>query len=515
MFNADVQYALNLEPAQQSMSERSIERKELYSMAGLLLIKEFKDWTTTEAAEAYMFNADVQYALNLEPAQQSMSERSIERYENIFINDELATLIMARVTTRLVQVLDQDVTRQRVDSTHVFSDMAVFGRTRLMGVSIKRFLTQLKRHDREAYDRLDEALRQRYAPSMGHLFGDTAKGSESRRQLQQDVAEQMHQLIEQFADCDAVQGWQTYKHLRQVFQEQCEIVQDAVQVKTHPGNDVMQNPSDPDATRDGHKGPGYQVQIAETCSHANEAELITSAIPQTASDDDRHAMPEVLEDLERNGLLPETMLGDGHYGSDESVQVGADKGVDVQAPVSGPSPHDVDELNIDDFVVDEASETVQRCPAGHEPVESTHDSDTDRTRTIMPEAACAGCAFLDECPVRCVRGQYVLAHTGKARRLASRRREQATEAFRTSYQLRAGIESTNGGLKRREGLGRIRARGQPRVFYKILMKICGWNVLRAAATKRVRTLIAKMVPVGGLRHHFSGDSGVMWSLASM
>ena len=37
--------------------------KELYSMAGLLLIKEFKDWTSTEAAEAYMFHADVQYAL--------------------------------------------------------------------------------------------------------------------------------------------------------------------------------------------------------------------------------------------------------------------------------------------------------------------------------------------------------------------------------------------------------------------------------------------------------------------
>ena len=25
----------------------------------------------------------------------------------------------------------------------------------------------------------------------------------------------------------------------------------------------MQNPSDPDATYDGHKGPGYQTQLAE------------------------------------------------------------------------------------------------------------------------------------------------------------------------------------------------------------------------------------------------------------
>jgi hypothetical protein len=53
--------------------------KELYSMADLLLIKEFMDWTKTEAAEAYMFHAEVQYALNLEPANQSLCERTIER----------------------------------------------------------------------------------------------------------------------------------------------------------------------------------------------------------------------------------------------------------------------------------------------------------------------------------------------------------------------------------------------------------------------------------------------------
>ena len=34
--------------------------KELYSMAGLLFIMEFRDWTHEEAADAYMFNADLQ-----------------------------------------------------------------------------------------------------------------------------------------------------------------------------------------------------------------------------------------------------------------------------------------------------------------------------------------------------------------------------------------------------------------------------------------------------------------------
>ena len=57
-------------------------------------------------------------------------------------------------------------------STHVFSDMASLRRTRLMGVAIKRFLTQLKRHARKAYELLDEQLRRRYTPGVNQLFGD-------------------------------------------------------------------------------------------------------------------------------------------------------------------------------------------------------------------------------------------------------------------------------------------------------------------------------------------------------
>src|SRR5438552_3472477 len=41
--------------------------KELYSMAGLVVLADFFDWTAEDAAEAYIFRTDVQYALNLEP----------------------------------------------------------------------------------------------------------------------------------------------------------------------------------------------------------------------------------------------------------------------------------------------------------------------------------------------------------------------------------------------------------------------------------------------------------------
>ena len=478
--------------------------KELYSMAGLLLIKEFMDWTTTRATEAYMFDASVQYALNLEPCGQSLCERTIERYEKIFIQNDLAALTMNRVTGALIAALDLDVSRQRLDSTHVFSDMAIFGRTRMMGVTIKRFLSQLKRHNRKDYDSLADALRSRYAPSPGSMFADVARNAESRRKLRQDVAEDMRSLVERFADDESVNGRATYKSMVKVFGEQCEVVGDKTSVKAHPGNAITQNPSDPDANRDGHKGPGYQAQIAETCSPDNEAQLATAVIAQTAAEDDHDVTPEVLDTLEENGLLPDTLYADTHYGSDASHQQCAERGVDLQSPVAGKQTGQaVHRLTIDDFVIDEATETVERCPAGHEPIRSEHDPDSGKTRTEMPSEACGNCAHFEECPVRHVRGRYIVDHTARERRLAERRREQTTEAFKEHYRIRAGIESTNGGLKRRMGFGRLRCRGRPRVFHKIVMKVCGWNVLRAAATETLRRRVAEVMKKLGHGSHLS------------
>ena len=153
--------------------------KELYSMAGLVFLADFFDWNGGEAVEAYIFRSDVQYALNLEPGV-AIRTRTLERYQKLFRDDDLAGRVFEDVTRRLIQALDLDVSRQRLDSTHVFSHMASFGRDRLMDVAIKRFLTQIQRHARDAYDALPEDLRQRYAPAQARLFAD-AKDAEIGR----------------------------------------------------------------------------------------------------------------------------------------------------------------------------------------------------------------------------------------------------------------------------------------------------------------------------------------------
>jgi len=463
--------------------------KELYSMAGLLLMKEFKDWTKDEAIDAYCFDMATHYALNLTPVAHDLGERTMDRYISLFEEDKTAKSTMNDITVRLVRLLGLKIDKQRLDSTHIFSDMASFGRTRLMGVAIKRFLTQLIRHNKDDYHLLDESFRIRYAPGVHPLFADTKKDSNSFKLLRRQVAEDMLIVIKQFSDNPEHNGKDTYKALERIFYEQCEVHEDKVIVKKKTGSNVMQNPSDPDATYDGHKGPGYQAQIAETCHPENEVQLITSVIAQTASEADANAVEEVLDDLQANDLSPDELLVDTAYAGDDNVQLAEEKGIELVGPVAGCSTQNDEQLTIDDFNVDEKTEEVVCCPASHKPETSEHDSDTGKTKTVMAKSDCDQCEFRKQCPVRKTRAGYQLEHSAKERRLAGRCVEEATEVFRERYKVRGGIEGTNSGLKRKTGLGRLRVRGRPAVDHAIYLKIAGWNIMRASVCAKIRQIV--------------------------
>ncbi len=63
-------------------------------------------------------------------------------------------------------------------------------------------------------------------------------------------------IIERFADRTEINGRTSYTSLVKIFQQQCEVIEGRVVVLAKTGGDVIQNPSDLDATYDGHQGQG-------------------------------------------------------------------------------------------------------------------------------------------------------------------------------------------------------------------------------------------------------------------
>lgn len=457
---------LSLLPAQEISKHFNVDTgrptKEIYSMAGLLLLKEFRNWTTSEATEAYLFDYRVQYALNIGRDNISFCERTLERYMTIMREDNLAIEIFDNVTAKLIEELGLQINTQRLDSTHVFSDMATFAKTKLMGVAIKRFFVQVKRHHPETYETIDPELRARYEKNQNALFADHSKDKKKRGFLRQEVAEELHQVITFFNGDAQIEKMDTYKKLIQIFNEQCEIISPIkveadtetddppktsdgeqseeetklshlledveIKIKKKTGGNVIQNPSDPDATYDGHKGVGYQVQICETADAENDVQLVTAILVETAVESDANALEPVMEKLEKSGLLPDELQADTLYGSDTNHQFSAQKGTNLISPVCGPAP-----------------------------------------------------------------GKPIEKPTEAQRRLAKRREEQESEDWKKNYNLRAQIEGTIGSIKRLTGMVRLRYRGIRSVSSAIELKLTGWNISRAQNSEKMQKKLAKII----------------------
>jgi hypothetical protein len=143
--------------------------KELYSMAGLVFVTVYFGWIAPEFAEAYIFRSGVRDALNLAPGVE-VSSRTVARHQKLFREGELAAPVLHDVTMGLAEKLNLDISRQRLDSTIVFSHKAKFGRTKLMAGANERFLTQVIRHVPERHAAAPAEFRKRYEPAESQLF---------------------------------------------------------------------------------------------------------------------------------------------------------------------------------------------------------------------------------------------------------------------------------------------------------------------------------------------------------
>ena len=103
---------------------------------------------------------------------------------------------------------------------------------------------------------LEESLRQRYAPKCSStLWRYTDKDKRISPSASSTGGPRI--CITSYSDLPTMDEYtrkDTYKALEQIFYEQCEVREETVSIKQKTGGNVMQNPSDPDATYDGHKG---------------------------------------------------------------------------------------------------------------------------------------------------------------------------------------------------------------------------------------------------------------------
>ena len=481
---------------------------------GVLLLKEMFNLTDMEALDQLEFNLQWHHALALTPEEAHLCQKTLHNFRAGLMEHDLARVAFAETTDRILAALGVKVNRQRLDSTHVISNMALLTRLGLFCETMRVFLSRLKADHPRLYGRVPEDLRGRYLKEDGDAtgYGD-ARSAEGRRRLSV-CARDVYRLCTLFRGT-AAEGLAEYALVERLLQDQCDVVKK----KQRPAPDdddagegrvpvvlkapkkvssgSLQSPHDPDATYDGHKGKGYDVQVAETCHEDNPVELITHVEVTDACASDTEATVPTLEALARRDLQPEELVADTTYGSADNAVEAARQGTELVSPVSGPAPAAEEEpaaatLTAADFDVDPRPEEPAVCPAGNfSTAQAVPETPANRLELTFDRSTCEGCALFHACPAQRHRTEdgYVLTVDLAATNLERRRRAEASGDFQPRYAIRAGIEATNSELKRRHGLGDLRVRGRPRVELAVYLKALGCNFKRM-----VRTLVSEPSP---------------------
>ena len=471
--------------------------KEMYTALGTVVLQQAHDLSDEETVHQLAFNTEWHFALDIpdeSDAAKYISPKTLWNLRKIITDNGLDGVVFEKITGKLVEVFKVDTSKQRLDSVHIKSNMRRLGRIGIFTQTIRKFLINLKRQHVELFNELEPELVEKYLPKKGLGCFSFVKPSESAKKLA-EVAADLFELVRRFADNDGLTGMSSYKLLARVLQEQCKVTESSddqlAEVSLKPAKEVpsnsLQNPSDPDAAYDGHKGQGYQVQIMETYSDCEDEKtrdetpnLITHVEVEAANESDANALMPAIESTAERDLKPDQVLADSLYGSDDNVSAAEEKGVELVAPTMGQSSKK--ETSLSDFEFSQEGE-VTACPVGNTP--SKTRTKGKRHTAKFDKEHCESCPRRSSCPVKPgKKGWYYLRYEDKALRLSMRRASERSPEFKDRYRYRAGVEATMSELDRRTGVKQLGIRGLPAVRVSAKLKALGLNIFRAAFARK-------------------------------
>ena len=108
-------------------------------LTGVHLLKEWYDLTDEETLEQLEYNLPWQYALAITPEEAHLPRKTLHNHRVRTLKDDRARKMFERLTRGLVEVDGLNVSRQRLDSTHVISNIWRGGPPRSWPVSAARF----------------------------------------------------------------------------------------------------------------------------------------------------------------------------------------------------------------------------------------------------------------------------------------------------------------------------------------------------------------------------------------
>jgi transposase len=470
-------------------------------LALVTLFQFLEDLPDREAARAVVVRLDWKYALHLPLGYRGFDCSCLSYFRRRLVEHEASRLVFEAVLAK-VRALGflKKRGKQRTDALAVLGAVRELSQLELVWEALRLALRGLLATDAAWVERVvPVAFRTQYLERRSEYRLTAEERPAALVEVGQDSAWLLDQLAA--ADGAVLQRLAAVQTLATIWQQRYERVEGSVRWRTTTvdATELLVTPHDPGVRAGQKRGRtwrGDKVHVTETIAEppdpdapgsadpADQVRFITDVTTSPAPSGDGQALGEIRAHLTERDLLPAKHVVDSGYVSGKHLAESEAAGVDlIGPPLADTSPN---AFKLAAFTLDRAARCAI-CPAGQRSTKWAVRTERDGSRSMQirfAAAVCAACPLRPQCTTS-TRGRN-LSVSEHYERLAARRAEAQTPAFREQLKTRAGIEATLSELVRQHGLRRHRYRGDARRHLEHLLKTTACNLKRLARALAAR-----------------------------
>ena len=447
-------------------------------IVGALILKELNGLTDDEILEECEFDFRYQYALHTTSYEnQPLSDRTFSRFRERNAAYELVTgkdLIhdcIVSLAENIRKYMDIAPAIKRMDSMMIESNIRQMGRLELLYTCLANLVREIAR---DGQKELLEGL---------HDYEDT---NHRNRVIYHDQSTPQNEKIQKVIN-DAVtllpkckdEYGQTddYQLLERAIDEQTKNDDKGNRVpKTKEDGmtpDILQNPSDPEATyrsKAGKSHKGYSANLVEAVDEKGSVIVEYQYDVNTRSD-----ATFVKEYLESSEVCeePTALIADGAYAGEEASRLAEAKNITLLTTgLLGRKPKEI----LGQFEIDETGYMIASCPAGNVPKSGSYIKQTDSIRVSFYKHQCEGCPYQSKCdPIIKERTASLLIPL-KSRRRILESTELMDDEIRTFIgRIRNGVETIPSILRNKYTVDKMPVRGKLKTKQFFGFKVAALN----------------------------------------
>jgi len=439
-------------------------------LAGVTILQFMEKAPDRKAVEQVKLNLGWKYALDLQWEDTGFHPTSLVVFRERLVEGQAERIGLDAVLQSLVgKGLVRKRSKQRIDSTQVLANVAKMSRLEATRETMRLCLEDLRRQKPATVPEAWPNWIERYCETEVDYPRLKQPGQmiEKLKQAGQD----MRALWTWLETQPELKEREQAKLLQRLLEEQFEVREGELEVRTAQGTGCLHNPHDPQAqwsSKDQEKKTqwvGYKAQVVETVGEAAAergqptGQFITELTTTEAVASDLAGMKQAMAIQQEAGLAPPSHLyADSAYVNGVELARADEEGRELIGPVKG-SPQKEGMFPVESFDISiEQRRAV--CPAGYRSQTCCRIANYHPGQTVFRfrwGTPCRDCALAEQCTGKGERRVVVVSPNHDF--LQRRRREMGTEAFEREARNRNAIEGTISELVRGYGLRKTRYRG--------------------------------------------------------